>query len=309
MRIGKYVRHSCRSQRPQVHVVGIFLLFFALFCGGCGAPAPASKFVDQAERLHREAFASAVTQDGDLRDYVQLVGKRVMDAAHEVDASRTRDPMFSSMQFHLVACDVPNVVTTGGSHVYLYNGLFQNCQSEDELAAAMSHAFAHAVDLDMEHIDLRPDPETLLALVGWDLATHRYSLEQERSADRLAFEIYLKAGYDGRKFTSLLEHLAQRYANVQAPDRTPILLRIQEIRALGLPVDTPGKPPLPVADPKTFESLRRQASSLKPDQVPALSEVMLSALPNCMLSGDTPEQESARQQLRPLPPPKRLEPS
>jgi hypothetical protein len=264
--------------------------------------------VEQAERLHREAFAATVTTDGDLRDYVQLVGKRVMDAAHEVDASRTRDPMFSSMQFHLVACDVPNVITTGGSHIYLYNGLFQNCQSEDELAAGLSHAYAHAGNLDMERIDLRPDPNMPLQLVGWEFATHRYTAEQERTADRLAFEIYLKAGYDPRKFTSLLEHLADRYPGIQAPDRTPIQLRIQEIRALGIPVDTSGNRPLPVADPKTFDSLRRQASGMK-QVVPPLSEVMLSSLPNCLLSGDTPEQETARQQLRPLPPPKRLEPS
>jgi predicted Zn-dependent protease len=281
----------------------------ALFCGGCGAPAPASKFVEQAERLHRESFSAAVTTDGDLRDYVQLVGKRVMDAAHEVDASRTRNPMFSSMQFHLVACDVPNVITTGGSHIYLYNGLFQNCQSEDELVAGLSHAYAHAMNLDMEHIDLRPDPNMPLQLVGWELATHRYTAEQERTADRLAFEIYLKAGYDARKFTSLLEHLADRYPNILAPDRTPMAQRIAEIRALGIPVDTSGNHPLPVADPKTFESLRHQASSLKQDVTPPLSQVMLSSLPNCMLSGDTPEQDTARQQLRPLPPPKRLEPS
>ena len=61
-------------------VTGGVILLIALFCGGCGAPAPASKFVEQAERLHRESFSAAVTTDGDLRDYVQLVGKRVMDA-------------------------------------------------------------------------------------------------------------------------------------------------------------------------------------------------------------------------------------
>jgi hypothetical protein len=187
--------------------------------------------------------------------------------------------------------------------------LFQTCQSEDELVAAMSHAYAHAVNLDLEHIDLRPDPNTPLPLVGWDLVTHRYKADQERTADRLAFEIFLKAGYDPRKFTSLLEHLSERYPNLQSPDRTPMPLRIQEIRALGIPVDTSGSRPLPVADPKTFESLRRQASSTKPEQVPPLPLLMLSALPNCMLSGDTPEQDAAREKLRPLPPPKRLEPS
>ena len=300
--------HEMRNPLTATRVTGVVALLFALLCGGCGAPAPASKFVEQAERLHREAFAAAITTDTDLRDYVQLVGKRVIDAAHEVDANRTRDPVFSSMRFHLVACDVPNVVTTGGSHLYVYNGLFQICQTEDELASAISHAYAHAINLDLEHIDLRPDPNTPLPLVGWDLATHRYTAEQERTADRLAFEIYLKAGYDARRFTSLLEHLADRYPNVQAPDRTPMPQRIQEIHALGLPVDTSGTRPLPVADPRTFDTLRRQGSQMK-QATPPLSILMLSALPNCMLSGDTPEQDAARQQLRPLPPAKRLEPS
>jgi len=290
-----------------LRVTGVAVSLIVVLCG-CGAPAPGSKFVEQAERLHREAFGGAVTQDGDLRDYVQLVGKRLMDAAHEVDSGRTRDPMFSSMQFHLVACDVPNVVTTGGSHIYLYNGLFQTCQSEDELAAGLAHAFAHAVNLDIEHIDLRPDENAPIALVGWERATHRFSADQERAADRLAFEIYLRAGYDGRKFASLLEHLAERYPNIQAADREPMTSRIAEVRALGLPVETPGNRPLPVADPKTFETLRRQGSQMN-QSIPPLSQVMLSALPNCMLAGDIAEQEAARQQLRPLPPPKRLEPS
>jgi predicted Zn-dependent protease len=247
--------------------------------------------------------------DADPRDYVQLVGKRLGDAARLVDPNRTRDTLFSNIAFHLVACDVPNVITTGGAHFYIFNGLFQICHREDELAAAISHAYAHAISLDMEHIDLRPDANMPLPLVGWELATHRYTNSQEQAADRLAFEIYLKAGYDPQKFTTVFQVLADRYANVQLPDRTPLLIRIQDARTWGAPVETAANRPLPVADPRTFEALRRQASALKADQAPALSRVILLALPNCMLSGDLPEQDAARQQLRPEPPAKRLEPS
>jgi hypothetical protein len=285
------------------------ILAIALLGGGCGAPAPASKFVEQADRLHREALTSAVVSDADLRDYVQLVGKRLADAAREADPNRTRDPMFSSLEFHLVACDVPNVVTTGGRHLYVFGGLFSNCRSEDELAAAMAHALAHAVNLDVEHIDLRPDPQTPLPLVAWDMATHRYTIDQERTADRAGYEIYLRAGYDAKKFTTVLERLADRYPGLQAPDRKPALVRIQDDHALGVPVEGPANRPLPVADPKTFESLRNQAGSAKQVQPPPLADLIFRAMPNCMLSGDTPEQEAARQQLRPLPPAKRLEPS
>ncbi|HEY8749778.1 MAG TPA: hypothetical protein VIM11_17475 [Tepidisphaeraceae bacterium] len=287
-------------------VLGILIAGMIL---GCQAPAPSSKFVEQAQRLHDGAIAAAVTADTDLRDYVQLVGKRVGDAARNVDPNRTRDPLFSSMQFHLVACDVPNVVTTGGAHIYLYNGLFQICQSEDELAAAIAHAFAHAINLDMEHVDLTPDNAMPLPMLGWQLDTHRYTNAQERAADRLAFEIYIKAGYDPAKFTTIFEHLAGRYPNARPSDRPPLLVRVQEARTWGAPVETATNRPFPVADPITFQTLRRQASALKPDQTPPLSRVILLSLPNCMLAGDLPEQETARQQLRPEQPTKRLEPS
>ena len=98
----------------KTRVTGAVLLFMGLLAGGCGAPAPGTQFVEQANRLHREALGAAVNPDADLRDYVQLVGKRVMDAARDVDAGRTRDPLFSAMQFHLVGIDVPNAVTDGG---------------------------------------------------------------------------------------------------------------------------------------------------------------------------------------------------
>lgn len=284
------------------------LLMVCCLGGGCAGPAPSAQFVEQAQRLHAGALAAAVTTDADLREYVQLVGKRVGDAARALDPGRTRDPLFANIEYHLVACAVPNTVTTGGSHVYVYNGLFQACESEDELAAAIAHAVAHSVNLDLEHVDIRPDPNIPLPLVAWQFVTHRYSTAQEQAADHLAMEIYLKAGYDPRRSAALWQHLNDRYPGVQAPDRTPMIIRIQEA-ARATPGAGQGGRPLPVADPRTFTALRRQASSLNPEQVPPPSQLILRALPNCILSGDAPEQQAAQQQLQPPPPPRRLEPS
>jgi len=289
--------------------VAVLCILGTLSCSGCGAPAPSSQFVDQADRLHREALSAAGASDSDLRDYVQLVGKRLMDAARDVDAGRTRDPMFLGMQFHLAACDVPNVITTGGRHIYVLSGLFPYCQTEDDLAAAMSHAVAHAVALDLERIDIRPDPNLPIPLIAWDMVSHRYTMDQERSADRFGYEMYLRAGYDPGKFTSVFEHVAARYPGVQSPDRKSAAMRIAEARSLGIPIEGPANRPLPVADPKTFLSLRDQAHGSRALQPGSLPELILESFPNCMLPGDTPEQEAARQQLRPLPPAKRLEPS
>lgn len=284
-------------------------LFVAGFCTGCFGPAPAAQFVQQAQRLHDGALHAAVTANTDLRDYVQLVGKRLIDAGRSAEPGKTHDEMFGEMQFHLMACNVPNVFATGGAHVYVYNGLFQLCRSEDELAAVMAHAYAHAVDLDVEHVGMEPDPNRTLPLVAWQFVTHRFTLAQEQSADELAFELYTKAGYDPSAMASLLERLSDRFPDMPDDQRAalPQRARLAQARAsAALRV----RRPLPVADPRTFESLRRQAAGLDPRLVPGDAELFLRAFPNCLRSGDTADQQAAQQQLKPPPPPPtRLEPS
>src|SRR5206468_6585679 len=85
--------------------------------------------------------------------YLQNVGDRIISSANELDkqgfgpaSHKTGDNswMFSNkMQFHFVNSKTVNAFTTGGEHMYVYNALFQMCKSEDELAAVMSHEYAH----------------------------------------------------------------------------------------------------------------------------------------------------------------------
>jgi len=277
-------------------------------CGGCFGPAPAGEFVGQAQRLHDGALASAITANADLRDYVQLIGKRIIASARAAEPGKAHDELFEQMQFHLVVCDVPNVFTTGGPHVYLYSGLFGQCRSEDELAAAMAHAYAHALDLDAERIGIQPDPGLPLARVGWEFVIHRFTLAQEQSADRLAFELYAQAGYDPQKFAALFDRLAAVPGGI-SPDRMALATRAQQARQWAASAPKTRRP-LPVADPRTFDLLRRQAASLNPQLVNHDAQLLLRAFPNCMLAGDTPDQQAAQQQLQPpTPPPTRLEPS
>lgn len=293
----------------NIEVAKAFLLLLLLaLCPGCFGPAPSVQFVQQAQRLHDGALASAVTSDSDLRDYVQLVGRRIADAAHAADPGKTHDPLFSQMEFHLVGCPVPNTFTTGGAHIYVYSGLFQVCQSEDELAIAIAHAFAHQMNLDVEHVEMQPDPNNPLPPVAWQFVSHRFSLSQEQAADRLALDVLVRAGYDPKKAAALFEQLANAYPAAQAPDRTPLLVRSQDARQGAQRVNA-SRRPLPVADPRTFTSLRRQAASLNGSQAKAQAQLFLRAFPNCILAGDTADQQAAQTQLRPPPPVRKLEPS
>ena len=306
--ISRREQMSASSTRKSF-AVALVSAALALACTGCFGPAPAAQYVQQAQRLHDEALASAASANSDLRDYVQLVGKRIIDAAAAVDPSRTHDPLFAGMQFHLGACGVPNVFTTGGSHIYVYSALLPLCRSEDELAAAMAHAYAHAMNLDVEHVGMRPDPGMTLRLVAWQFVTNRFTLAQEQAADRLAFDILVKAGYEPSRFAGLFQHLSDLYTEGVAPDRIPPGQRVQQAQSWAAGVSR-GRRPLPVADPRTFQLLQHQAAAPASQPAASESQVFLLAFPNCLLPSDTRQQQAAQQVLRPPPPtPTKLEPS
>ena len=290
------------------------VLFCALTGTGCAqGRAPAARFVEQADRLHDGALASTVTPDPDLADYVQDIGERLERAAREIAPDKVRGPFFQSMRFHLVDVPVINVFTTGGQHVYVYRGLFDFCQSEEELAAAMAHAYAHALNLDVEGTGMAPaeGADRSLRLVAWDFVVNRFDAQQEEESDKLAFRLYARAGWDPARFGFLFSRLSDRDggggdAAAAAQDRLPLATRGALARGMtaGVPRNWRQEP---VADPVTYAELRARAESLR--YVSAAAEqgnnealLYLVAFPNCILSEDAPAQRQAQELLRPAPP-------
>jgi predicted Zn-dependent protease len=274
---------------------------------GC-APnrAPAQRFIEQAEQLHSGALASTTTNDEDLTAYVQELGRRLEKAADDVAPDKARGPFFKSLQFHLVNSPIVNVFTTGGSHIYVYRGLLDFCTSEEELAAAMAHAYAHALNLDPEQIGIKPgEKPRALRVVAWDFVVNRFTLLQEQESDKLAFRIYARAGWDPARFQVLFTRLSDQYGGPAALDRQPLSSRAAASRewmaSAGI---SPKWRQLPVADPRTFDGLRKHASGL-PFAGDASTEarLYLLAFPNCILQSDIEPQRKAQQILRPPPPP------
>ncbi len=286
-----------KLHRPNVR----WFLSLALLVGaaGCAPPAPTREFVQQAARLHDGALAPAVARDADLREYIQAVGQRLSDGAHAAAPAKTRAAFFSDLRTHLVASDVPNVFATGGAHVYVYNGLLQRCAGEEELAAAMAHAFAHAVNLDVEETRMRPAPNRPLRLVVHDFATSRFTLEQEREAHELAFQIYVRAGYNPDRFENVFQVLGDAYPTPTAPDRVPLATRGSLARAMAGKADQKWRKPT-VADRTTFNALKKQAAAMSATTVAGDAPLLFRALPNCVLGGDLPEQAAAQASLRPV---------
>ncbi|MDB5303540.1 MAG: hypothetical protein JWM97_1089 [Phycisphaerales bacterium] len=277
---------------------------------GCQAPAPAQQFVAQAQRLHDGALASTVVVDTDLNDYFQEIGDRVAAAAKTAAPSKANEAFLASVRCHLVISDTTNAFTTGGTHVYIYNGLFQACQSEEELAAAVAHAYAHLMSLDLEKTQMKPEPGRALPAVAWQFVINRSTLAQEQEADRLAMQLYAQGGWEPGKFAQLFERLEALTGGNVAPDRIALPLRAAALRSAAADAPKPARRTFPVADPKTFISLRNRAAQMHEPTGESVPHVFLRAFPNCILSGDTLEQRAAQERLRPPPPPiQKLEPS
>src|SRR5688572_30185468 len=102
------------------------LLTLALSGAGC---ATDRQVIAQASDAHQQLEPAVIT-DAQLSGYLQAMGRRVVDAARELDAkgfgpdsNRKEDDswMFSKdMAFHFVNSETLNAFTTGGNHMYIY---------------------------------------------------------------------------------------------------------------------------------------------------------------------------------------------
>ena len=275
---------------------------------GCAGPRAKREFVQQADRLHQSVLAPANTPDAELADYVQTVGDRLLEGARAAAPDKAADPLFGRIRFHLVSADLPNVFTTGGSHVYVYSGLLRPgvCDTEEELAAAMAHAVAHAVNLDVQNVLKDVDPRSPPPAVAWQFVTNRFTAQQEWASDKLAFAIYARAGWDPEQYGNLFLKLSDRYPGPAAVDRAPLSIRPEAARVSGVEPQRRWRR-APVADRRTFTDLRRRAVSLaaaatNPATLSPESQIILWALPNCVLPFDLPGQVDAQELLRPRPP-------
>ncbi|QOV90289.1 M48 family metalloprotease [Humisphaera borealis] len=318
--------NSSLALRPTFLALAVCLLAGV----GCQTgPRPAAEFVQQAEQLHQSALQSTIIRDRDLDEYFAEIGKRIILGATAANVGNTRDPTFANMKFHLVDSDVVNAFGTGGGHIYVYNGLVQACQTEEELAALMAVQYAHALDLDIQRTGMKPDLRPVTDQASIDRVVYLYltfpfSGTMSLEADKRAFEFYARGGWNPSAFAEAYERLR----NVQRLDLPPTTggdgqpratlgARASSARSLAssLPAQSRDWRQPTVADPQTFSDLKRQAqneSQKIPDNTRAA--FYLAAFPNVILPADLPVQQQAQGQLRrdvvpPAPPTPKIEPS
>jgi hypothetical protein len=130
--------------------VGVVLGFASLLVfGGCAAN---DQTVIQQASSFDQGITPAVIRESTNNEYLQKIGDRIIAAAKVYDAQKVGPGshfsadtawMFQDIHWQLVNSQTINAFTTGGHYVYIYDALFQLCKNEDELAAVMSHEYAH----------------------------------------------------------------------------------------------------------------------------------------------------------------------
>jgi predicted Zn-dependent protease len=318
----------------------VLLGLMTLVGAGCASD---QQVLAQAKSFNGE-LAPAVINDPQLAGYLQQVGERIISTARELsqqkygpDAHFKEDNawMFSqNMRFHFVNSKTLNAFTTGGEHMYIYTELFQQCKTEDELAAVMAHEFAHIYG---RHVQKGMNRQmgimgatTVAGVAGSFLGGQEYgqlyggagagrggavaqfvgmgyTRKDESEADRVGFDIYVRAGWDPNRFSDFFQHmidLGLDKGNEMLSDHPSLANRVANAKkwAAELPPAAKAWRKPPVAEGAAFQALQARSkqlgATLPSDATLANSQKILAAMPrSCLTPVIPPDQTRARQQL------------
>jgi predicted Zn-dependent protease len=213
------------------------LLLLVAAVGLAAGCATDPQVIAQANDVHSQLEPTVVT-DPELSAYVQKVGDRIVAAARQMHAEggipEADAWMFEDVKFHLVASPTLNAFTTGGKHVYLYSQLFEESETEDSFAAVVGHEFGHIVgrhvheSMNNQYLAIGAAGAAALAgaalaedgkrtqtaatvggltLVGGQIVGLSFGRNNEREADNLGFEFYVRAGYDPERFADFFKNM------------------------------------------------------------------------------------------------------
>ena len=308
---------------------------------GCSFLRPTDQnVIGQANQVHG-SLEPAVIRDPEVQRYMDRIGDRIVQGAielgrdgKEAKAQRGQDNEWmydGGVKFHLVNSETLNAFTTGGTHIYIYNQLFQDAKSEDELAAVMAHEFAHVyarhVHSGMERQYGVMGLTALGAVAGYAVGgsesggeyaglgagalgavgqtlSQGFSRDDENEADKLGFRFYIRGGWDPERFADFFKQMIDKGMDKGGGGSHPALrdrVAATEARVAALSRDAEERRRPPIADRREFEALkdraREAARDVPSDQTLAAAKLMLQAFPSCVTPEDQPDQRAAQQEL------------
>jgi predicted Zn-dependent protease len=278
--------------------------------------------------------------DADVQGYMNAIGKRIITAAAAYDAagegpsshkkSDTKWMFTDQMQFHLVNSKTVNAFTTGGQHLYVYSALLNLCDNEDDLAAVMSHEFAHVY---CRHVQQGTNRQTRMTVLGYtaegagylyggsangaqyadtagkgataitQFAGLSFTRGDESEADAWGFKFYARAGWDTGQFGHFFQKMVDAgYDTTPAikSDHPTLKSRVEAAKKQQADwlKQHPNAAALiqpPIKDPAAFIAFRNRAAQIAAttpnDSQTQKAQQLLSSFSSCMLPTDPPGHE------------------
>lgn len=215
------------ENRKKFILWGVLVCFLGVTCGT--VPNARGLTLSEERTLGRKLLDKIrehfpLIEDGEILDYVQSVGNRVV---------RQMGPVTYEYRFFLIDEATPNAFAIPGGYVFLYRGLVEMMDTEGEMASIISHELAH---IQSHHIKkslekgkilsiasvvgmlagaflgLKPTATQALAtgvMAGARSMQLQYSREHEEEADRLGFQYLTAAGYDPQDMVSMMRKIGR----------------------------------------------------------------------------------------------------
>ena len=210
-------------------VIGLMVL---ITLGSLISPAVFSITIKEEEEMSRKMMAMIyqhfdVIDDPVIVPYVNKIGQRVL-------ASLPQQPF--KYQFHVINDDIYNAFATPAGHIFVYTGLLNAMQEEEELAGIMGHEIAHVY---CRHISQKIERSkkismatlagvaagvlmglggageaagavTMGSMAAGQTAELAYSRENEMQADQLGVEFLAKAKYNAGGLLEILKKIRSK---------------------------------------------------------------------------------------------------
>ena len=210
-------------------VIGLMVL---ITLGSLISPAVFSITIKEEEEMSRKMMAMIyqhldVIDDPVIVPYVNEIGQRIL-------ASLPQQPF--KYQFHVIKDDIYNAFATPAGHIFVYTGLLNAMQEEEELAGIMGHEIAHVY---CRHISQKIERSkkismatlagvaagvlmglggageaagavTMGSMAAGQTAELAYSRENEMQADQLGVEFLAKAKYNAGGLLEILKKIRSK---------------------------------------------------------------------------------------------------
>jgi len=156
-----------------------------------------------------ETADARLPAENKLHSFVMKIGDKLTNANH-----------LKRLTYHVVQRDIPNAFVTPGGHVYVFTGLFEVVEKEDDLGIILGHEIAHKVakhTIDGLLLNLFINLFRLLLDYNSDLLenfasialTLPFSRSHELEADHIGLIFAARAGYDPERAEILWTKMLQ----------------------------------------------------------------------------------------------------